>query len=385
MRSIALYVAGLMLIGHTAVAQNGNPNFQSVTTNALTVNGDSAGAGIRTVLGAATTYYVNANSGGTATCGVSGGLTCQAGSDSNNGLSVSTPFLTLQHAYNVITETVDTAQYSVTINLAHGSSTNYDLVCNLGAPLGANTLIVAGDSSAITAVTVTDPNSGYGLQAQRNCRITYNNIVFADSAGASALGHILVNGGQFSYTNLNFGGMTVGTDMSVTASGNIIASGGLTVTGGAPTLLSVVGPGSMNFGNFHIAMATASMNFSSEVALIADGGEIIASPSTFNGAGLASVTGSRCLMSGVSSTSSGDVNSIYPGNANCIQNSMVGSLLFTNGNTQASFGTCSLALNGAVAYITNSATTTWGATITGGGSSPVLAFCDGTNWTVMGK
>jgi hypothetical protein len=40
---------------------------------------------------------------------------------------------------------------------------------------------------------------------------------------------------------------------------------------------------------------------------------------------------------------------------------------------------------GTIAVVTDSTTNTWGATITGGGSDLVLAFCNGTAWTVIGK
>lgn len=39
---------------------------------------------------------------------------------------------------------------------------------------------------------------------------------------------------------------------------------------------------------------------------------------------------------------------------------------------------------GYMAYVTDSTTATWGATISGGGSNKVMAFHNGTNWTVMG-
>lgn len=39
---------------------------------------------------------------------------------------------------------------------------------------------------------------------------------------------------------------------------------------------------------------------------------------------------------------------------------------------------------GMTAYVTDSTTATWGATIAGGGSNKVLAFYNGTNWTVSG-
>jgi hypothetical protein len=51
----------------------------------------------------------------------------------------------------------------------------------------------------------------------------------------------------------------------------------------------------------------------------------------------------------------------------------------------ASLPACASNIMGAVKTVSDSTTNTWGATITGGGSDPVLAFCDGTNWTVAAK
>lgn len=54
-------------------------------------------------------------------------------------------------------------------------------------------------------------------------------------------------------------------------------------------------------------------------------------------------------------------------------------------DTIATFSTltaCSSAGEGALAPVSDSSTATWGATITGSGSNHVLAYCNGTNWTV---
>lgn len=48
-------------------------------------------------------------------------------------------------------------------------------------------------------------------------------------------------------------------------------------------------------------------------------------------------------------------------------------------------GSCGALVAGAVAVVTDSNTNTWGATIAAGGANIVLAFCDGTNWTVAAK
>jgi CDGSH-type Zn-finger protein len=44
---------------------------------------------------------------------------------------------------------------------------------------------------------------------------------------------------------------------------------------------------------------------------------------------------------------------------------------------------CSPSTEGSMAAVTDSQASTWGSTITGGGSSHVLAYCDGTHWKVV--
>jgi hypothetical protein len=51
----------------------------------------------------------------------------------------------------------------------------------------------------------------------------------------------------------------------------------------------------------------------------------------------------------------------------------------------ASLATCNNSQEGSQRAVTDSSTQTWGATITGGGSNHVLAYCDGTVWTVMAR
>jgi hypothetical protein len=53
--------------------------------------------------------------------------------------------------------------------------------------------------------------------------------------------------------------------------------------------------------------------------------------------------------------------------------------------TFATLPTCTSGIEGTQSPVTDSTTNTWGATITGSGSDHVLGYCDGTNWTVMGK
>lgn len=62
----------------------------------------------------------------------------------------------------------------------------------------------------------------------------------------------------------------------------------------------------------------------------------------------------------------------------------VATMQYTPG-TFASLVTCAAGTEGLVASVNDSSTNTWGATITGGSTNHVLALCDGSVWTVMGK
>jgi hypothetical protein len=69
--------------------------------------------------------------------------------------------------------------------------------------------------------------------------------------------------------------------------------------------------------------------------------------------------------------------------------SVIGAAIRSTPGTFASFAACTLGVNGTEGYmaaITDSPTNAWGAAITVGGSTNhVLAYCDGNNWTVVGK
>lgn len=56
-----------------------------------------------------------------------------------------------------------------------------------------------------------------------------------------------------------------------------------------------------------------------------------------------------------------------------------------NPQTFSALLAASSTIKGAMACVSDSNTAVWGATIAGGGANNVLAFCNGTNWTVFGK
>lgn len=63
----------------------------------------------------------------------------------------------------------------------------------------------------------------------------------------------------------------------------------------------------------------------------------------------------------------------------------VAGLIRTTAVAFASLTTCSGGIEGATRAVTDSSTAVWGATITGSGGNHVLAYCNGSNWTVYAK
>ncbi|MGX1163739.1 hypothetical protein AB7M16_000005 [Bradyrhizobium sp. USDA 372] len=138
---------------------------------------NAAWAKLRTLLTANRTYYV-----------------ATTGSDSNDGLTAATPFLTIQKALNVVYGTLDLGGQTVTIQLADGSYTQAAAIVINGAQVGAGTIRLIGNTSTPANVIVTCSNdnalifngpgaitidgmevratSGYGLKAAQGWTMT---------------------------------------------------------------------------------------------------------------------------------------------------------------------------------------------------------------------
>lgn len=222
----------------------------------------------RTKLTGNVSYYVNGNSGGTATCGPAGVSTCVAGNDGNNCLTPATACLTLQHAFTVVVGTVDFAGlYTGTIYLAHNTGTsNYSLSCTLGPWIGSSVVFIRGDSTdAPGALTViTDPALGSGLAMKNLCTLDYKYVSFADNATNNGVAHITVGGagnsGHLDLGNVSLGSMTIGTMVSAGyGQGTITATGPITIAGGAPAAIEMSNAGTIDLGSQAVTLANATV------------------------------------------------------------------------------------------------------------------------------
>lgn len=158
--------------------------------------------------------------------------------------------------------------------------------------------------------------------------------------------------------------------------------------------------GVINFNNGDVTI-THSSNALTFGGLGATSSPILSATSNY---GLLSFNGSTSLagMVGLFGGASGDATPLYlatNGSYVQIYNSL-GIIPGSDGGGSLGIGTArwsfaalkpttlaglGAGFTGAVAVVSDSTTTTWGATITGGGSNNVLAFYNGTNWTVAGK
>lgn len=369
-------------------------------------------------------YYVNGNSGATATCGPAGASTCVAGNDSYDCLTAATACLTFQRVYGLIIASVDFAyQYSGTIYAAHNTgTTNYDLACVYGALVGTSVITIIGDSNAgASATVIADPASGYGLQAKDNCIIGLSYIEYADPNNNGA-GHLLVgsNGGpgHVDGGNLIFGA-SAGTKISAGVLGSFTATGPITDTGNAAVQVAANNGGMIDW-SIQTVTEVGTPAYSTATAFISNGGVIGATSSTYSG----SATGPRCLIDGPLNVGGYDPNNVFPGNSNCVQNEYVGAIGIQNGTTfgygtaytplqsggagtaKDTWGAPVLQLTGTTfanlpspvagmtAYVTDgkasncgdAACTAWATTVTGGtGSLKLHIWYNGVAWTLVGK
>lgn len=272
--------------------------------------------------------YVNGNSGSTATCGITGALTCQAGNDSTGNGTTSAPYLTLTKAIAVIYN-LDVLGGGVTINLAHNTgTTNYSAGCAGGVLVGSITFNIVGDVTSPTSVKMLAPNSGIGLSTKDGCVPSISSFEIDDQG--SSIGAISV--GQFSMIDMRaifFGSFnTSAAVMSVGGGGTINLLGvdpnpmssGVTNTLNSTAygiVFSMDSSGILNFNSRTVAIPNAITLGGGKSFISAYGGFLVgASSGTFTGAGVAGTTGSRC--SWFNSISEGtDPNTIFPGNANC--------------------------------------------------------------------
>lgn len=232
------------------------------------------------------------------------------GNDNNDGLTVSTPLLTGQAAWNKAL-TIDLNNHNLTLKFADGTYTN-PLYCT-GAPLGANpngvtilgnvaqpSQVVFAPASGVSCITASLGGSifveGVSLTAH-GVPTSYQNM------GA---GLIAGNGGYITFTNVIFGQcdwahiVGMGSGALVSSNGNPYTIAG----GGGSHILTSLG-GDCSVANSAVAI-TGTPAFTQNFATADSHGMMLVYGCAFSGA----ATGSRFAVStgGLIHTNGGGVN-----------------------------------------------------------------------------
>jgi hypothetical protein len=151
----------------TTPGSRARPRAHNITTGQL--------SSARTRLSTSLTLYVNPN-----------------GSDTNNGLSASYPFRTIQKAIDLVANTIDLNGFNVTIKLADGTHT---AGFSVSAPwVGEGGVIVTGNSVTPTNVVVSDANFPVNVYNGGNISIYNFSVQSSAGIGVVAIDHGRVGG-----------------------------------------------------------------------------------------------------------------------------------------------------------------------------------------------
>jgi hypothetical protein len=246
---------------------------------------------IRTRLTANTTFYVST-----------------AGSDSNNGLSSTSPWLTLQHAANVIQSTYDLSGFIATISLSAGTYTGNVIVNGpfVGA-LGPQSVVFLGNTGS-PASYISNVGSGNNFDAETGAQFTVSGMQLSGGSYALLAGS---GGASISFGNIIFEAATT-THLGSGVGGTVTAIGNYTIAGGAPNHAFAGNVGAFIAINNITVTLTGTPAFSSAFANANGLSEVQVFSATFSG----SATGSRysAAANGVVNTQ-GAGATYLPGNA----------------------------------------------------------------------
>jgi len=253
------------------------------TSYQLQNGGGGGGSSGRTILSGDTTFYI-----------------ATTGNDANDGLTALTPWLTFQHAWNVINDTYDLAGFNATVTVADGTYTAG--FSAYGRPPGAdnvNSILFMSTSGNANSCIINDSGTAFGAgygaaYTLQNFKVTSG----GNSVDANA-------GGQINHTGMVFGS-AANAHMFAWNGGRIYCEGNYAITGSAEWHLNATRGGEIYFDTSVTAVTVSgSPAFSSEFALCAAAAQIYCDTGvvTFSG----SATGKKYIVeaNGVIDTNGG--------------------------------------------------------------------------------
>lgn len=242
----------------------------------------------REVLTADRTYYV-----------------ATTGSDSNSGLTVGTPLLTVQKAIDVISSTLDTAIYDVTIQAAAGTYTG-NLVPKRCAGSGA--IIIQGDITTYANCILT-ASSGILIDSQDNTTI-YKIKGFKVTGTGTCSRAIRAMNSIVQYGNIEFGTGFTTCHIHVSNMGRLDSIGNCIISGGTANFVLAQNNGYANIPNY-VYTISGTPNFTGAFASAAMAALIYMEAATFSG----SATGVRYYADTTALIKTAGGATFLPGNA----------------------------------------------------------------------
>jgi hypothetical protein len=312
-----------------------------------------------------------------------------AGSDANDGLTVGTPLLTLQRAWELACK-LNRKGKLLKIQLANG--TYSQALTAAGKPGGADYVAAGGAWTAVQIhgdlVTpgnvLLQPTAATTLAAivVSNAYVQISGIRFDTSLAKGGVGctQVYVCGGAQADLGYNdYGPAGGGAHINSLEGGYIYDYSDCIISGSARSHWEGWLNGYIEGGWTTITL-TGTPAFT-QFASSWTGALLWLSGHNFVGA----ATGKRFELGQEGAMHGQDDVNYYPGNAaGTFSCGTYGTRLaqITEPCTFAQLPAASATLKGVRSFVTDSSTATWGATITGGGANNVPAWCDGTNWRV---
>ena len=234
------------------------------------------------------------------------------GNDSNDGLTVGAPFLTIQKAVDVAASLVLAAGQDITIQVADGTYTlNARVVLPSTQGVGNNIYIQGNVATPANVVFQSGAAVGqlFAIFTPNSSWWFFRGMTFVSTHNASHLR--AAYGGRIQFSDCVFGAAGTGAHLYANFGGFIVSAGNYAISGAAASHYLAESQGIIGDNNRTVTI-TGTPAFATSFATATVSGNITSAGMTYSG----SATGSRYngTGNGVISTSGGGAN-YFPGNS----------------------------------------------------------------------
>jgi hypothetical protein len=235
------------------------------------------------------------------------------GSDTNDGLTVSTPFATLQAAWNFIMARLDCGNNYITVHIADGT---YSRVECTGMPMGGGRVIFLGNTVNPTNCIIQSSTLNFAAFHCLDTLVYVEGVSLHSTGNAFSHGILAYNATVILSGRMDYGACT-GGHLYAANGGTIIIDDSYTISGGAPLHMAAVNNATVaqlavpTPGTITVTLS-GSPTFSQAFAFVDSNGVVHLNPSNFHFAGGASGKRYSGISGGQFNVSGGGSN-YFPG------------------------------------------------------------------------